>query len=151
MDYLIEMDVEVDYSPAEAMAPELSLSIEQAREAGLGSLIKHVDSAARAAVRECGQKWGGGTHDPDGEWPRFSARFQATDAEQATAVYDLWAAKVQSLNGTGRILRASLRGSDGINLQYMDEDLQRHYEEIAAQLPPETRAKLNELMDPERQ
>jgi hypothetical protein len=148
-DYLMEMGVEVNYAPVEAVAAELSMTIEQARQEGLGSLVRHVQSAAKDALRETHQKWKGATTDEDGEWPEFSVRFQG-DSEGAIAAYERWATTVESLNGTSRILRASLRGSDGINLQYMDEALEQEYAALADSLTPEALAKIDELMDPDR-
>jgi hypothetical protein len=154
-DYLMEMDVEVDYAPVEAMLDELGLTLERAHEEGLASLIRHVVSAAKDGVREAGQKWRGEAGqkwrgeevDPGGEWPRFSIRFQG-DSAGALKAYEGWANRVETLNGTKRVLRASLRGSDGTNLQYMDEDLQKEYAEIEASMSPEDLAMIDKLMDP---
>jgi hypothetical protein len=85
--------------------------------------------------------------DLDGEWPRFSVRFQG-DGAAATATYELWCTRVSTLGGTGRILKASLRGSDGTNLQYMDEELQKEYQAMFDALPKEAQDQIDELMQP---
>jgi hypothetical protein len=147
-DYLMQMDVEVDYAPAEAMLDELGLTLEQARQEGLASLIRHVVAAAKDGVREAGQKWRGEEVDPAGEWPRFSIKFQG-DSDGALKAYEGWANRVETLNGTKRVLKASLRGSDGTNLQYMDEELQKEYAALEASMSPEDLAMIDKLMDPE--
>ena len=135
-DYLMQMDVEVNYAPIETMAAE-GLDAGAVQIAALQSFIRHVARTAKEAVAETGQSWRGIDVDAEGESPRFSVRFKG-DTEGAHATLALWGEKVEALNWTGRILRAGLRGSDGTNLQYMDPSLRQEYEEVWNNLSGET-------------
>ena len=148
-DYVMEMDVEVDYALMEARLADLSLTPTRLREEVLASLMRLVGAAGEDAVRKTRQKWKGDNVELDLEWPRFSVAFQG-DTEGAFSAYQQWVGRVELAPATSRILTSSLRGSDGTNLQYMDEDVQREVEEGLAALPPDALAKIDELMDPER-
>ena len=85
--------------------------------------------------------------DPDGKWPRVEAKFQG-EHDGARAAFELWGEKVGALGGAKRILRASLRGADGTNLQFMDEELQKELEGTWNALPQDAQDKIDQLMDP---
>lgn len=147
-DYLMTMDVEVEYALVEQLGREHGADLATVREAGLNSLIGHVRRAAQEAVRESGQRWKGDDVDAEGEWPRFHARFQG-DTKGAETAMGLWGDKVRSLGGTRRILTASVRGSDGTNLQYMNEEYQQELGDVFDALPQEAQDKIDRLMTPD--
>ncbi|PWU22860.1 MAG: hypothetical protein C5B48_09555 [Candidatus Rokuibacteriota bacterium] len=121
----MEMDVEVDYSPVEEAVSDkrLSLDLETAKEAGLLSLVEHLERTAREAVRHNRQRWRRAESDPGGAFPRTQVQFEG-ESRGARAAFEGWGDRVERLNGAKRILRASLHGADGTNLEYVDEDYQ---------------------------
>jgi hypothetical protein len=146
-DFLMEMDVEVNYDPVDALVKEHDLNPSDARATGLQSMIGHVQRAAKEALAGTRQKLKGSQVDTDGEWPRFSVGFQG-DAPGAAAAYEGWCERVVNLAGTRRILTASLRGSEGTNFQYMDEELQKEYEAQFGALPNEAQEMIDQAMEP---
>jgi hypothetical protein len=148
-DYLMEMDVELDYSAFEQIAQKHGRDLAEIKELTVQALSKSVQTWAKEAVKEAGQKWKGAQLDPGGEWPRFQVRFQG-DSEGAVAAFDLWGEKVGISSGIKRILKASLRGSDGTNLQYMDEEHEKELMATFDALPPEMQDQIDKMMEPER-
>jgi hypothetical protein len=63
------------------------------------------------------------TGDPDGTWPSFFVAFQANNTDAALTAWDQWGERAQAVNGLSRIVYARLRGSDGTDKHYFDEDL----------------------------
>ena len=143
-EYLMVMDVEVDYSPVELLAEHQGHDLAATRQMGLESLIGHVRRAAIEAVREEGQKWIADEVDPEGEWPMFKVSFKG-DADRARAAFELWGTKVDALNRTARILSASLRGSDGSNLQYVDEEYANELKATWEELPQDAKDMVDRL------
>lgn len=149
-EYLMVMDVEVDYSPVELLAEQQGHDLVTMRQMGLESLIGHVRRVAIEAVRETGQKWVADEVDAEGEWPRFKVAFKG-DTDGATAAFERWGAKVDALNGTARILNASLRGSEGTNLQYMDEGYENELKATWEELPQDAKDMIDRLTDSRQQ
>ena len=68
------------------------------------------------------------------------------DRDNVLAAFERWLSEVSSFRGISEIGRTSIRGTDGTNLvQYSEEVMQ-----AAQNLDPETAAKIDELMDPDR-
>ena len=64
----------------------------------------------------------------------------------ATTAAQAWIDRVETFGGIDRISRASLRGTDATNLHSYGEEI----EELAADLDDETKARIDERMDPKR-
>jgi len=75
----------------------------------------------------------------------FSAAFKG-DQEGAVAATDLWFAHLQTFRSIENIGHMSLRGTDGTDVHHFDEALEKRFET----LDPETLARIDELMDPDR-
>jgi hypothetical protein len=63
----------------------------------------------------------------------------------AVAAAESWIQRVEPFGGIEKIRRAALRGTDGTNLQMFDEEIQQ----MAASLDDETKAQIDQLMDPD--
>jgi hypothetical protein len=148
VEYLMEMDVEVNYAAVDQWAHERGVELPAMRAAVLSSLIGHVRGAAKEAVRETGQKWKGDQVDADSEWPRFRVRLDGNQ-RGATAAAQLWNDKVQALPNARRVLVARLRGSDGTDLIHMDDQYQRELDQTWNALTGEAQDQINRLIDPE--
>jgi len=155
-DFLMQMDVEVR---TEAMATALAMAMAKVSERGLeispaemkAELVEKfnrlIQDAAKQALGTHGQKLKQSDAEPDDEAPRFSVLFQG-EAAGALRAYEQWCTWVAGMGGTERIQTASLRGSEGTNLQYMDEELEKEYAEMFAALPKEAQAEIDVLMAP---
>ena len=75
----------------------------------------------------------------------FTFAFEG-DHDGAIAAAEAWIENVEASGFIDRITRAALRGTDGTNLQRFDEEILGR----AANLDDETKARLDELMDPNR-
>jgi hypothetical protein len=75
----------------------------------------------------------------------FTVAFEG-DHAGATAAAEAWRERVETFGGIDRITRAALRGTDGTNLQWLDEEIL----ELAANLDDDTKARIDEVMDPNR-
>jgi hypothetical protein len=149
VEYLMEMDVEVNYAAIDQWAQERATELSAMRDAVRRSLISHVRGAANEAVHATGQKWKGDEVDDSGEWPRFKVRLDGNQ-QGATAAAQLWHDKVQALPNAGRILVAKLHGSDGTDFMRMDGQYQQELEEQWNALSEERQDQINRLMiDPE--
>jgi hypothetical protein len=115
------MDVEVDYSGIQPLIDDHGLEPDAARAAALQSFVGHLERTARESVQALGQKWKACSVDRAGEWPQCKVRFEADSEAEAQTAWTLWAERVSALSGSARIVRSSLRGGDGTNLQYVDE------------------------------
>lgn len=82
-DYLMEMDVEVNYAPVEQFASARGLDFTDAKELGLESLVKHIERAAKEVVNETGQKLRSVESDPSGECPRLPSGSRAIPSGRA--------------------------------------------------------------------
>jgi hypothetical protein len=143
-DYLMTVDVEVDYAQVDQFADEQSVERDDARIVFLDSVMRHIEDAGRNAVREAGQKLK--QVEPDLEFMTVDVHFSG-DSEGAVAALERWTDAVANLMATKRILRAWLRGSDGTDLTYWDEEYRAELEQSAESLDEETRAFIERLPD----
>lgn len=149
--FVMDMDVEPNFEEVDRMANEKGLDLAEIHEKAEASLLVWMERAAKDAVRESGQKWKEAGLDPNGQGagPALVVRFQG-DTEGAAAAYGRWADIVASLDGTKRILRARLQGSEGTNLNYMDEDYQKELEGMFDALPQDPQDWIDREMDPDQ-
>ena len=124
------------------------------------SLITQVMEVAREELKRTRQKWKRSIETADyqfetgaeidvndlGEhWVTFRVVFGG-DYDGATAAAERWVERVETFGGIARISHVSLRGTDGTNQQWFDEEI----EAGVATLDAETKARIDELMDPSR-
>ena len=148
--YFTDMDVEVDYSAVPQGAAEGGFVPERAKAAGLEGFCEVLADTCRDALQEHGQKVKAVETETTGDWSWVTcwASFGG-DAEGAAAAVQTWAAKVEQLVLTGRILRLRLQGADGTNLERCDEEYQREPMTTLESLPPEDQARIHELTKPD--
>jgi hypothetical protein len=108
--YVMDMDVEVDYSVIDQIAAGQGLDL-TARAAGLDGFLEHLARAGREALQEHGQKIKG-SETESSDWASCQITFEG-DPDGAAAAVNTWIAKVEELGATGRILRTRLQGADG--------------------------------------
>jgi hypothetical protein len=154
---LINYPLEEVRAQAEEFA---SLSDDDLRAVLAQSLIEQVMGVAAEELKRNGQKLkrrfetGGYQFDTGSEimvnelgehWVDFTVVFDG-DYDGATAAAEAWIERVETFGAIDRITRAALRGTDGTNLQKFGEEI----EEQVANLDDETKARIDELMDPNR-
>ena len=148
--YGMDMDVEVDYSKVDQHAAEAGLDPEAVRATAIVSFGAHLERTGKEALQTHGQKFEGGGSDTTEDWSIATCQINFDgDAEGASAASQTWAAKVEQLGGTGRILRVRLQGADGTNLERYDEAYQRELMTTFESLPVEDQTRIDELMKPD--
>ena len=124
------------------------------------SLIRQVMGVAEEALQRHGQKPKAKISAADRDWETgvemmtnqlgedhvdFSVAFEG-DHDGAVAAADEWVERVKTFGGIREVGRAALRGTDGTNAQLFSEEIMEQVEN----LDEETRARIDELMDPDR-
>jgi hypothetical protein len=142
------VDVEVDYARADQLAAEEGADPDDVRLVFLDGLMRHIEEAATNALRETGQKLK--LAEADLEFTTVDVRFSG-DHDGAVAALERWTDAVADLVATRRILRARLRGSDGTDLSYWNEEHRSELEKLRGSLDDETKGKIDGLLDEDEQ
>ena len=135
------MDFEIDHDRIDELGSRHPRPLEQSRAIGLDAVVESLNRLGVQDLQQRGLKLGRSCADTDGEWPRITIQFQG-DARSAANSYNEWRECVMAHAFVRRVLRASLRGSDGTNHQYMDDELQKEYQALWAELPADTTERL---------
>ena len=157
--YLMMIDARVNY-PLDEVRQDANLAAlpdDDLRALLAESLIRQVLEVAAEELTRHGQRLkrsikGGGHKQKSGtesmvndlgeHYVTFHVAFQG-DYEGAVAATNRWIERVQTFGGIAEIGHASLRGTDGTNLQMFSE-------ETEAMVESSTLARIDELMDPNR-
>jgi hypothetical protein len=78
-------------------------------------------------------------------WVTFCIVFDG-DYDGAAAAAEAWTERVGTFGGIDRVTHASLRGTDGTNAHMFDDEITA----LAENLDEDTKAQIDELMDPKR-
>lgn len=150
----MEISAEINLLLEEARAESeefAALSEDDQRAASVDSLVRLIGKVAGEELKSHGQKAkvrksGAQLTVIDGKYcVDFSVVFEG-NYDGATAAVQSWAERVGTFGGIAQITRVSLRGTDGTNEHAFSDEIVA----TAESLDEETRARIDELMDPSR-
>jgi hypothetical protein len=152
-DFVMAVDIELDET---WLGPKIEELVDRIRESGketdreemrlafTDSVMRHVEERAKSALDQTRQKLK--QTESDLEFTTVDVRFSG-DREGAEGAFRLWMELTADLMATKRINRAWLRGSDGTNLNYWDEEVREKIDELAESLDDEMKAWIEQEMD----
>jgi hypothetical protein len=152
----MEMSAEINF-PLEEMRAEseefAALSEDDQRAVFVDSIVRQVGGVAGEELTSHGQTLKSASessahltvNDLGEYWVDFSVAFKG-DREGAARAVDKWVERVRTFGGIAQITHVSLRGSDGTNAHHFSDEITA----LAESLDEDTKARIDELMDPTR-